>query len=181
MLAIMPILQQLAHYDQRIFLWCADFCHSKNLPTYSKIISHSGDGYLQVFIPLLIFSIVGSEALPFLHLVIIAFSLERALYWVLKNNFKRKRPEAALPYFKANITASDEFSFPSGHTSAAFLLAILVSGYFPILATIMFIWASLVSASRIILGVHFPADIIAGICLGCISAYLCQWIMLSYG
>jgi|GEM_PF-6987735 len=122
----MYILQQLANYDQRIFLWCASLCRSRNLPGYTRIISHSGDGYLQVLMPLLIIAIVGHDALPFLKLIVFSFAIERSLYWLLKNNLKRKRPEAALPTFKATISASDEFSFPSGHTSAAFLLAILV-------------------------------------------------------
>lgn len=168
----MYILQQLANYDQRIFLWCASLCRSRNLPGYTRIISHSGDGYLQVLMPLLIIAIVGHDALPFLKLIVFSFAIERSLYWLLKNNLKRKRPEAALPTFKATISASDEFSFPSGHTSAAFLLAILVSSYIPALSTVMFIWASSVSISRVILGVHFPADIIAGICLGSSVAWL---------
>jgi len=162
----MQILNRLVDYDQRTFLWCAAFSHTKNLHTAARIISRTGDGYLQVFLPLLIWAYIGASAFTFVNILVFAFTVERSLYWVLKNSLKRRRPPAAIPRFKAMITASDEFSFPSGHTSGAFLLAILVSNYIPVLAIPLFIWVACVGLSRVILGVHFPADIIAGMALG---------------
>ena len=44
---------------------------------------------------------------------------------MLKNGFKRNRPQDALTHFTSVIVPHDQFSFPSGHTSAAFLMATL--------------------------------------------------------
>jgi undecaprenyl-diphosphatase len=60
----------------------------------------------------------------------------------------------------------DEFSFPSGHTSAAFLVATVIAYFTPVLAIPMFIFAFLVGMARIYLGVHYPSDILGGIIFG---------------
>lgn len=175
----MQILNRLADYDQRIFLWCASFSHAKNLHAAARIVSRTGDGYLQVILPLLIWGYAGASAFTFVNVLVLAFVVERSLYWLLKNSLKRRRPPAAIPRFKSVITASDEFSFPSGHTSGAFVLAILVSSYIPVLAIPLFIWVACVGLSRVILGVHFPADIIAGMTLGGSIAMFFQQAFLS--
>ena len=95
-----------------------------------------------------------------------AFLIERFIYFVVKNSLKRNRPEAALKNFRSIITPSDQFSFPSGHTSAAFMMATLLSFHFPSLLIPLYCWATLVGCSRVVLGVHFPTDILVGSILG---------------
>jgi undecaprenyl-diphosphatase len=100
-----------------------------------------------------------------LYCLLLGFTLERPLYLVLKNVCRRDRPEATLkiPSF---IIPSDRFSFPSGHTSAAFLVATLVSAFYPALAPLLFSWAIMVGMARVILGVHFPTDTLIGAVMG---------------
>jgi len=102
----------------------------------------------------------------FFMLAALAFAIERIAYYVLKKNLKRRRPPAAIPGFKSLITPSDEFSFPSGHTSGAFLFTTLCVLWFGTVALPLYIWASLVGFSRVLLGVHFPGDILAGATIG---------------
>jgi undecaprenyl-diphosphatase len=92
--------------------------------------------------------------------------VERSLYFSLKNSLRRRRPQELVPGFRSLITASDKFSFPSGHSSGAFLLAtaLLVVYGGPVIA--MYVWASGVALSRILLGVHFPGDTLAGALMG---------------
>ena len=71
-----------------------------------------------------------------------------------------------MPGYSSHIIASDEFSFPSGHTSASFLMVTLIVIEFGIFATPLYLWALVVCVSRIILGVHFPTDIMVGCLMG---------------
>lgn len=96
-----------------------------------------------------------------------AFAVELPVYWVLKNSFKRERPRN-LPVF---ITPSDRYSLPSGHTAAAFLMAETVAVFYPMMLWIAFIWAGFIGASRLLLGVHYLTDLIAGAGLGLFAAW----------
>jgi undecaprenyl-diphosphatase len=91
---------------------------------------------------------------------------------VLKNTCRRLLPPQAIPAFCASIIASDEFSFPSGHTAAAFLLATMSVLFFGAIAAQMFICATAIASSRVILGVHFPTYTLAGASLGIAIAHL---------
>ena len=70
---------------------------------------------------------------------------------------------AGLPVF---IRPSDKYSLPSGHTAAAFLMASLLAAFYPAMAVVVFVWAGCIGASRLLLGVHYLTDLIAGALLG---------------
>ena len=168
----MELLSRLSNLDQRLFLRCTHYSHNRCLTMFARLISKTGDGYMQVLLPLALLVTNYRTGLPIFQITAAAFAAERALYWLLKNTLKRPRPPVAIPWFNAAITAADEFSFPSGHTSGAFLLAGIFFIYMPMGGCALFVWASLVGLSRLVLGVHFPADILAGASLGCGIAWL---------
>jgi undecaprenyl-diphosphatase len=88
----------------------------------------------------------------------------------LKNTLKRPRPYDLKPRAHSLIIAADKFSFPSGHTSAAFCLCVVTLLIFGNIASYLFLWAAAVGLSRVIVGVHFPGDVVAGALLGTIVA-----------
>ena len=127
----------------------------------SRLISRTGDGPLYAVLAALLWW-QGEAERELVRLALLAFAIELPLYLLLKNSLKRQRP-VGLPVF---ITPSDRYSLPSGHTAAAFLMAtILVTG-FPLWAPLLFGWAALVGASRLLLGVHYLSDLVAGALLG---------------
>ncbi|GAB3375510.1 phosphatase PAP2 family protein [Spongiibacter taiwanensis] len=168
----MRLIQSINQFDVRMFLACVGTRHQQRLSRIAYGISKTGDGYTQLLLPILLYSIGVSQGLNYLIAVALSFAVWLPLYWVLKNTCRRRRPPAAIPAFSASIIASDEFSFPSGHTAAAFLLSTLTVLFFGVIAAPMFLWAIAVAASRVILGVHFPTDTLAGAALGIIIAHL---------
>jgi len=160
------LLHNLHQFDLRMMLWCSQSRNYNLLIQLAKQISRSGDGLLQIVLPAGLVALNADDSLLFLKMVVAGFLIERPLYWLLKNSLKRRRPPEAIPSFQSVITASDKFSFPSGRTAAAFLLATLALLVYGSSAWILLPWAICVGASRVVLGVHFPGDILAGATLG---------------
>jgi undecaprenyl-diphosphatase len=166
----MVLLNKIHQTDLRLLLWCHRYLLGRRLRTAARITSKTGDGYLQLAFILFACWLDKQTTAAYFLTVLTAFGCERSLYWGLKNSLKRKRPACSVNDFKASIEAGDEFSFPSGHTSAAFLLATMASQILPVVSPLFYLWAGAVGISRVLLGVHFPADIVAGACLGYVIA-----------
>jgi undecaprenyl-diphosphatase len=154
-----------------MLLWCTENRHQQRLAKLAKVISKTGDGYLQILLPTALFLTDAPQGKPFFSAVLLAFSIQLPVYWLLKNSLKRRRPPQVIPAFHSFIAASDQFSFPSGHSAAAFLLANLTALFYGAVAWPLYLWAVCVSCSRVVLGVHFPTDILAGISLGSFTAF----------
>ena len=93
--------------------------------------SRSGDGPLYLVAALLVFLFVPRQAGNFVTAGLLAFAMELSLYKVLKQATRRDRPCSADLAIRHRIKPPDQFSFPSGHTAAAFLMASLVSAFWP--------------------------------------------------
>ena len=134
------------------------------LTKFYKMITIIADTYQSVIITILLVALLYikkyyREAL-FLTVTMSACSLAMPL---LKNIFSRERPN-----FHKLIEISG-YSFPSGHTTSATtmyltLAIILLSKYF--VFSIAVLGIVIIGSSRIYLGVHYPTDVMAGICLG---------------
>lgn len=163
-------LQKLTALDTRFFYWCNDLHRDLGLAPVSRFVSRLGDGVLYLLVGLGFALWEREQGIIFLQVGLIAFVLELPLYLVLKNTIRRDRPCDRLSGFRAVIKPSDKFSFPSGHAAAAFLFATIMSAFYPPLAPFVYTLAGLIGLSRILLGVHYPSDIAAGILLGVCSA-----------
>jgi undecaprenyl-diphosphatase len=90
------------------------------------------------------------------------------LYRVLKRWTRRPRPYRVCPGVIAHIPPLDEFSFPSGHTLQAVSFSIVAIAWYPPLAPLLIGFTALVAASRVILGLHYPSDVLAAMLIGSI-------------
>ena len=163
------LLFSIHKYDVFMFTWLINAKIHGTLSQFCRVLSKTGDGQLYTLFIALLFATEGYQS-PYVHVILFAFILERPIYFVMKNGFKRNRPEAALQNFRSVIKPSDQFSFPSGHTSAAFMMATILGYYFPEFLIPLYCWAAMIGFSRVVLGVHFPTDTLVGVILGVSTA-----------
>jgi undecaprenyl-diphosphatase len=92
----------------------------------------------------------------------------------LKAVTKRERPYLAYPDLFTGKSPSNDYSFPSGHTSVAFATATSLSLAYPKWYVIVpsFAYAGTVGYSRMYLGIHYPSDVLAGALVGAGSSLL---------
>src|SRR5207245_3178946 len=88
------------------------------------------------------------------------------VFKALKRLSQRPRPCQIEPHCWSKVLPPDQFSFPSGHTMTAFSIALVISYFYPSLEGVLLFLALNIAVSRIVLGMHFLSDVLAGIVLG---------------
>lgn len=91
-------------------------------------------------------------------------------YKLLKSGTHRARPYQVLRGIRLGIAPLDAFSFPSGHTLHAVAFTLVAVSYFPVLAPALVPFTLLVALSRVVLGLHYPSDVLAGAAIGGLAA-----------
>jgi undecaprenyl-diphosphatase len=94
------------------------------------------------------------------------------LYSLLKRLFVRERPFITHTSIDLAAAPLDRYSFPSGHTLHAVSFAWQATVHFPELAWVLLPFAALVAGSRVVLGLHYPSDVLAGAAIGAALAEL---------
>lgn len=111
----------------------------------------------------------GSLALAWRTLCLLGLS--HLVVQLIKRTVGRPRPSAR-ESSGALVLIPDRFSFPSGHACAAMALALGVASAVPALTVPLLIGALLVGFSRVMLGVHYPGDVLIGQAIALVAAYL---------
>ena len=100
---------------------------------------------------------------------------------VLKNLAAMPRPFTLRENVQLLILAPHDYSFPSGHTGAAFASAAALYFSRARYWFVVFVLAVLIAFSRLYLYVHFPTDVLVGIVLGIASAWLAEKCVSAIG
>ncbi|MGI8959682.1 MAG: phosphatase PAP2 family protein [Bryobacteraceae bacterium] len=134
---------------------------------FSAIVAtRAGDGWLWVLAGLLVLFFGGQDRLPALASAGSAALAGIGIFMLTKKFSGRKRPFEIEPHCWAKLLPPDRFSFPSGHTITAFAVTISISQFYPALLPALLFCALSIAASRILLGMHFLSDVLAGAALG---------------
>jgi undecaprenyl-diphosphatase len=131
-----------------------------------RAISWLGDGifWYSVILALLL-TYERDAAAAVLHMAL-AGMVCTLIYKAVKRGTLRPRPYEVLSVIARGAPPLDAFSFPSGHTLHAVAFTLVATAYFPWLAVLLVPFTLLVAASRIILGLHYPSDVLAGALIG---------------
>ena len=103
------------------------------------------------------------------------------LYKGLKRWTRRPRPFAADRRIRAWVAPLDEFSFPSGHTLHAVAFTIVALAHYPMLAWLLIPFTTSVALSRVVLGLHYPSDVLAATGIGSVLALGSLWLFPAAG
>jgi undecaprenyl-diphosphatase len=130
------------------------------------MISRLGDGVFWYALMLSIAAFGGELGRHCALRMAITGLIAAAMYRYLKRWTRRPRPFRSHAQIVTPVAPLDEFSFPSGHTLHAVSFTVVALAYFPILAPLLVPFALMVAASRIVLGLHYPSDVIAASLIG---------------
>src|SRR5690606_25342169 len=107
------MIRSIQDFDTRTFLSFLNCRWQTLLVKIALIVSFTADGWMYFVLLPLIIVLQPDDARRYLAMALLALSIERTLYFVLKRSIRRRRPPEAISGFKAVIVASDEFSLPS--------------------------------------------------------------------
>lgn len=155
--------------------WCRRanrWCLQRHARGYFAAVSRLGDGLFWFALMALLVVADGVDGLrASLHLALTGL-VALALYRQLKTRTRRPRPFANDRRIHPIVAPLDEFSFPSGHTLHAVAFSLVAIGHYPPLAWLLVPFTASVAASRVVLGLHYPSDVLAATAIGTAIAAL---------
>ncbi len=173
-----PYLTRMHQFDTRM---CIAFNHASNnrlIRDFFRIISRLGDGVFWYSLMAILVLANGYEALlPVVHMGLAGVTGTLVYKW-LKRKTLRPRPYQVQQAVRMTGKTLDQFSFPSGHTLHAVVFTYVALSYFPFLWSLLLPFTLLVGVSRVVLGLHYPSDVLAGTGIGWVIAY-CSFILVD--
>lgn len=163
-------LELLAGREAR---WCRranHYCRRRRVRRLFAVISRLGDGVFWYVLMAALVVLDGFDGLrASVHMAATGLAA-LLLYKVLKRWTRRPRPYAADLRIRAWVAPLDEFSLPSGHTLHAVSFTIVALAYYPWLAPLLVPFTCGVALSRVVLGLHYPSDVLAATAIAIVLA-----------
>lgn len=160
------MIRQITAGDRRLMLrlnrWQAPLWVRK----WMLLATRGGDGWLWGTIGTLILLFGGERRREALEAGFVSLGAAQLTFFVVKRLIGRERPCATETHCWSNLLPPDRFSFPSGHTISAFAITFSMGLYYPALLAGLIFCALSVAASRVILGLHYLSDVVAGMVIG---------------
>jgi undecaprenyl-diphosphatase len=159
-------LRELMRWDEALCVQLNQALRYALLVRALQGISWLGNGILWYALMLTLLVMYRSEAvLPVLHMAFVG-AVCTASYKMIKRGTLRPRPFQTLSGIAPGAPVLDTFSFPSGHTLHAVAFTLVACGYYPALTLLLVPFTLLTAASRVVLGLHYPSDVLAGAAIG---------------
>jgi undecaprenyl-diphosphatase len=158
-------------WDQELTFLLNRLVHRRSARGFLCLISRLGNGRLwyalMAILPVLhgLYGLLAS-----LHMGVTAL-ITLAVYRLVKGAAQRPRPGAVNEVILQGTAALDEYSFPSGHTMHAVMFTLVATAWFPALLPVLAVFTTLTAVSRVVLGLHYPTDVVLGAVFGLFIAW----------
>ncbi len=163
-------LERLNHWDRATCLRVNRASRQQVPCVFFKAVSWLGNGKFWYALMLaLLLTFRGAAVQAVLHMVATGLTCTLLYKW-LKLRTPRPRPYQIDTNIFCATPPLDEFSFPSGHTLHAVAFSIVAVAYYPWLAWLLLPFSLLTALSRVVLGLHYPSDVLAGAAIGAVVA-----------
>ena len=164
-----PAPARWSRLTDRELAWCLRFHQTvrhRQIIRLFAAVSRLGDGVFWYALMAALLLTQGAAAAPVVGRMLLVGAVCLGLYKWLKAKTTRPRPCARHDRIQPRVAPLDEYSFPSGHTLHAVSFTLIAVHYYPNLAWLLLPFAVLVALSRVVLGLHYPSDVLAGALLG---------------
>lgn len=139
---------------------------------YFMAASRLGDGVIWYALMLALPFVYGAQGLRVAAIMLATSAAGLAVYKLLKRTFVRERPFIRHAGISLAGAPLDRYSFPSGHTLHAVAFTWQGCAAFPELSFVLIPLALSIAASRVVLGLHYPTDVLVGALLGALFGFL---------
>ena len=162
---------------------CVSVSHTSQyilIRNWFRLVSRLGDGvFWYTLMAAILLTQQYSGLKPVLHMAIVGLTGTLLYKWLKR---KTHRPRPAQVHQDVWVTGKplDYFSFPSGHTLHAVVFSVVAFSYYPQLAYILMPFTMMVAMSRVVLGLHYPSDVLAGGVIGYLLAQLSIQLLLVF-
>lgn len=154
------LLSHLGSRDRTLFLrWSLD-SSSYRWRRIWTLLTHAGGATATVLAAVLPF-FIGGEIAKVGAQALFTLAASHIVVQLVKRTVGRPRPSRVTTSI-AHVVEPDRFSFPSGHAAAAMSVAFIYAMAFPSIAVPLVLLAGAVGMSRVVLGVHYPGDVVVG-------------------
>lgn len=162
----LAVVQQLSDIDVAISTKINKACRINFIKTFFKWISRLGDGVFWYSLIICLAIYYGEKGLIAAAHMLLAAGCSLLIYKIVKSKTSRIRPFEYNNEILKGTIALDRYSFPSGHTLQAVCFTMVALHYFPHLSILLIPFTLLVAMSRVLLGLHYSTDVIAGAMIG---------------
>ncbi len=171
-----PPPSRLLRHDTGWCLRANRACAYAGIRRYFATVSRLGDGvFWYALMGLLVLADGLGGLLAAAHMAATG-AVALLLYKGLKRWTRRPRPFAADGRIRAWVAPLDEFSFPSGHTLHAVSFSLVAVAHYPVLVWVLVPFATSVAVSRVVLGLHYPSDVLAATAIGSMLGGASLWL-----
>ncbi len=158
--------------ERKLSLWMHAATSRPWIVTWMTVVSRIGDGWTWFIVLAFLPWVGGTHGSAAAVRLFAVGAIDLILYKIIKRWIARPRPFKVWDDVFERVRSLDEYSFPSGHTLHAVACSLVLTVYYPMTAPLLWPLVVLIAVSRVVLGLHYPSDVVAGAVIGVLVAGL---------